>query len=223
MLAGVDWATVSSLATAGGTLVLALATFASVRSANRAARAAERSWETGLRPLLFPSRLEDPDQKIRWGDNHWAHLGGGRAIVEVVGDVIYLALSLRNTGSGNALLHAWRIDEVPRFDQTTMVRPDPEDFRRLSLDLFVPAGHVGYWEAAIRDPQDALRPQVLATVCSRAPCMVDLLYSDLEGGQRTISRFLISPSEGREGDWLCTVVRHWNLDRPDPRDLRTAP
>jgi hypothetical protein len=31
-----DWTTISSLATAGGTLVLALATFASVRSANRA-------------------------------------------------------------------------------------------------------------------------------------------------------------------------------------------
>ncbi len=36
-----DWTTISSLATAGGTRVLGLATFASVRSANRAARAAE--------------------------------------------------------------------------------------------------------------------------------------------------------------------------------------
>jgi len=36
-----DWVTISSLATAGGTLVLALATFASVRSANRSARVAE--------------------------------------------------------------------------------------------------------------------------------------------------------------------------------------
>ena len=34
-----DWVTISALATAGGTLVLAAATFASVRSANRAARA----------------------------------------------------------------------------------------------------------------------------------------------------------------------------------------
>jgi hypothetical protein len=30
-----DWATISSLATAAGTLVLAVATFASVRSSNR--------------------------------------------------------------------------------------------------------------------------------------------------------------------------------------------
>ena len=33
-----DWVTISSLATVSGTLVLAVATFASVRSANRAAR-----------------------------------------------------------------------------------------------------------------------------------------------------------------------------------------
>jgi hypothetical protein len=38
-----DWVTISSLATAGGTLVLAVATFSSVRSANRSARVAERS------------------------------------------------------------------------------------------------------------------------------------------------------------------------------------
>ena len=49
-----DWATISALATAGGTLVLAVATFASVRSGNRAARLAERSLELGLRPLLMP-------------------------------------------------------------------------------------------------------------------------------------------------------------------------
>ena len=59
-----DWVTISALATAAGTLVLALATFASVRSANRAARVAERSLLAGLRPLLVPSRLDDPPQKI---------------------------------------------------------------------------------------------------------------------------------------------------------------
>jgi hypothetical protein len=59
-----DWTTVSSLATGVGTLVLAVATFASVRSANRAARAAERSLLAGLRPLLVPSRLQDADQKV---------------------------------------------------------------------------------------------------------------------------------------------------------------
>ena len=51
-----DWVTISSLATAGGTLVLAVATFSSVRSANRAARTAERSLMVGLRPVLIPSR-----------------------------------------------------------------------------------------------------------------------------------------------------------------------
>ena len=42
MLASDEWVTISSLATAAGTLVLAVATFASVRSANHAARVAER-------------------------------------------------------------------------------------------------------------------------------------------------------------------------------------
>jgi hypothetical protein len=63
--------TISALATAGGTLVLAGATYASVRSANRAARVAERSLLAGLRPLLMPSRLDDPPQKVTFVDEVW--------------------------------------------------------------------------------------------------------------------------------------------------------
>ena len=63
-----DWVTISSLATAGGTLVLAVATFSSVRSANRSTRLAERSLLAGLRPMLIPSREDDPAQRVRFGD-----------------------------------------------------------------------------------------------------------------------------------------------------------
>jgi hypothetical protein len=63
-----DWVTISSLATAGGTLVLAVATFSSVKSANRSARVAERSLLAGVRPVLIPSREDDPVQHVRFGD-----------------------------------------------------------------------------------------------------------------------------------------------------------
>jgi hypothetical protein len=71
-----DWTTISALATAGGTLVLAGATFASVRSGSRAARTAERTLLAGLRPLLVPSRLDDAPQNVLYGD-----LEGGQRIV----------------------------------------------------------------------------------------------------------------------------------------------
>src|SRR5205823_4670976 len=77
VVADVDWVTISSLATAGGTLVLAIATFASVRSANRAARTAERSLLEGLRPVLVTSRLQDPPEKIVFVDEHWVQVPGG--------------------------------------------------------------------------------------------------------------------------------------------------
>src|SRR5271163_5299570 len=54
----VDWVVVSSLATAAGTLVLAVATFSAVRSSNRSARIAEVALQEQRRPLLAPSRLE---------------------------------------------------------------------------------------------------------------------------------------------------------------------
>ncbi len=61
-----DWVAISSLATAGGTLVLALATFSSVKSANRSARVAERSLLAGLRPVLIPSKDKDPPERVRF-------------------------------------------------------------------------------------------------------------------------------------------------------------
>jgi hypothetical protein len=60
--------------------VLAVATFSSVRSANRAARIAERAFEIGLRPIMAPSRLEDPTQEVMFRDRHWVTLEGGRAV-----------------------------------------------------------------------------------------------------------------------------------------------
>ncbi len=44
---------------------------------------------------------------------------------------------------------------------------------------------------------------------------VDLLYSDLEGGQRTMTRFGFMP--GEQLAWLGSVTRHTNVDRDDPR------
>jgi hypothetical protein len=96
-----DWATVASLASAGGTLILAIATFASVRSSHRAARVAEYSMQIGIRPLLLPSRLDAPTQKIMWSDEHWASLAGGQAVAEIVEANIYLAMSLRNSAPGS--------------------------------------------------------------------------------------------------------------------------
>jgi hypothetical protein len=54
-----------------------------------------------------------------------------------------------------------------------------------------------------------------AAIEERRRITIDLLYGDLEGGQRTVTRFAILPA-GDDG-WLAVVVRHWNLDRPDPR------
>ncbi|MDQ1393303.1 MAG: hypothetical protein QOF30_2280 [Acidimicrobiaceae bacterium] len=164
-----DWATISSLATAGGTLVLAVATFYSVRSAKRAARSAERALQVGLRPVLFSSRPQDPPQKLRWGDDHWAKVDGGRAVLESVDGVVYLAMSLRNVGTGLAVLHGWRVEPAPEAISPTMaieqrqaglVRPDPDEFRPQGRDLYAPPDDISFWQAAIRDsgtPAEARR------------------------------------------------------------------
>jgi hypothetical protein len=74
-----DTSTIASLATAGGTLILAVATFSSTRSANRAARVSEQALKVGLRPVLFNARPQDPPQKVGFIDDHWLVLRDGLA------------------------------------------------------------------------------------------------------------------------------------------------
>lgn len=208
-----DWALISSLATAAGTLVLGIATFASVRSANRAARAAEGSLLAGLRPLLVASRLQDPPEKVSFADQHWLRLDGGHGVAEVTADAVYLAMSVRNVGSGIAVLHGWMfVGERPAADRRA---PDPADFRRLTRDIYVPAGDIGFWQGAFRDPGSDEFIRASQVIGSRQQFWINVLYGDFEGGQRSISVFAMSPV--REQEWLVTVGRHWNVDRPSPR------
>ncbi len=181
-----DATTISSLATAGGTLVLGVATFAAVRSANRAARIAERSFQIGLRPILAPSRLEDAPQKVMFRDRHWVKLQGGRAVIEVVDGVVYLAMLVRNVGNGMAIIDGWQ----PFAGQKNVDDPwgSPDDFRRQTRALWVAPNDVAFWQGALRDESDALQQSVVAGVAEGA-VTVDLLYLDHEGGQRTVSRF----------------------------------
>jgi len=208
-----DWATWASLATAAGTLVLAIATFVSVRSANRAARVAERTLLAGIRPLLVPSRPQDPEQKIGFADNRWIKVPGGQAATDVTDEAVYLVISLRNVGSGLGVLHGWRFH--PDRILGDVARPPVEEFHRLLRDIYIPAGEMGFWQGVFRDPSDPDFAGAREALCGRRQSTVDLLYGDAEGGQRVISRFAVIPVG--EGRWLATVARHWNLDRPDPR------
>ncbi len=216
MLASTDWATIASFATAIGTLVLALATFASIRSANRSARIAESAFQAQLRPVLVTSRLEDPVQKIRWMDNHWARLEGSRGTADVVDGNIYLAISLRNAGSGLAVAIGWAV--IPETALADVPHLSPEQFHRQTRDLYIAPNDIGFWQAAIRDSADpdyaALRKRVEAVEAFT----VELLYGDHEGGQRTITRFGMIPFRTDDAVvWYPSVALHWNLDRPDPR------
>jgi len=221
-----NWTTVSSLATAGGTLVLAVATFSAVRSANRSARIAERSFEIGLRPILSPSRLEDPPQKVMFHDRHWVVLEGGRAVVEVVDGVVYLAMLVRNVGSGMAIIESWQ----PFPGQRTSSDPwgEIEDFRPQTRALWIAPGDVAFWQGALRDQTDPLQGAVASAVADGA-LTIDLLYLDHEGGQRTASRFSLirredhQPGEETDGaeeanrsrsEWWVSLAWHRDFGTP---------
>ena len=215
-----DWVTISALASAGGTLVLAGVTVASVRSANRAARVAEQSLMAGQRPLLVPSRAEDPAVRAGFQDGVWFNVPGGQGAASVSDEADYFVISVRNVGSGIAVLHGWHFIPEIVFERGAHITPPPlEDFTTLTRDLYVAPGDVGFWQGSFRDPASDGYREARTAVEARQGIGVDILYGDFEGGQRVISRFMLTAKEiNGEVNWFASVGRHWNVDRPDPRE-----
>lgn len=213
MTVAFDWVAASSIATAVATLVLASATFLAVRSANRAARVAERSLLASLRPLLAPSRLDDPPQKVGFADNRWFAIPGSHAVAEVADGAIYFAIAVRNVGTGIAVMHGWYL----HTDELAAIRAHAslEDFRRLTRDLYVAPGELGFWQGAIRDSSDPLFDTARQAISARSRIALEVLYGDHELGQRSITPFVLNPVD--DGSWLTSVARQWNVDRADPR------
>jgi hypothetical protein len=214
-----DWVTISALASAGGTLVLAGVTVASVRSANRAARVAEQSLLAGQRPLLVNSRAEDSALKVGFHDDVWFHVPGGQGAASATDAAVYLVIAVRNVGTGIAVLHGWHLDPDLQLGPDIPIVPTPlEGFTTLTRDLYVAPGDIGFWQGSFRDPRTAEFAAARRAVEAPQRMGVDILYGDFEGGQRVISRFMLTPRETEDGvRWIASVGRHWNVDRADPR------
>ena len=215
-----DWSTIASLLTAGGTLVLAVATFASIRSANRSARiselsarTAERSLLRGQRPLLVNSRLQDPEQKTQYREGVWLRVPGGSAALELTDEVVYMAMSIRNVGTGLAVMHGWHVGVGVHTERT---HPPLEKFTTQQLDIYVAPGDDGLWLGALRDPEAGIFQAVTDAVKAGEALVFFLLYGDFEGGERVITQFAVRKTGER---WLAQAARHFNVDRPDPRQI----
>ena len=148
--------------------------------------------------------------------------------------VVYMAVGLRNAGSGIAVLHGWHF--YPDWHRDSEHAP-LEEFEPQTRDLYIPSGDIGFWQAAFRDVTDPRYEAARKVIEAREPWTVELLYGDHEGGQRVVSRFTMLPVKAQgaspearpdaspearpdgapELRWLATASRHWNIDRPDPR------
>jgi hypothetical protein len=111
------------------------------------------------------------------------------------------------------VLHGWYLHTEPITGD--LPHPPVDEFRRLTRDLYIAPGEVGFWQGAFRDPDDPAFPAARQAIEEPRRIGVDVLYGDHELGQRSITRFALTPRG--EGGWLASVGRHWSVDRPGPR------
>ena len=98
-----------------------------------------------MRPVLVSSRPEDPAQRVGFGDQVVLEVPGSQGVARVADGRVYMSVSLRNVGTGLALLHGWH----PRTDGIRLGDPilhaPVEEFRRLSRDLYIAPNDFGFW------------------------------------------------------------------------------
>jgi hypothetical protein len=214
-----DWGMLADIGTAAGTLVLAGATFAAVRGSARSTGIAERTLLAGQRPVLAPARADDPAEAVQFADGRVFPVGHGHALVMQDRGVIYLAIPLGNVGAGLAMLHGYHL----QGEQASQVAQDPmgaarhrrgdpvpslEAFSPQQRDLLIGTGRAGFWQAALRDPRSLLHQQVTQAIDTGGRITVDILYTDHEGRQPSITRFVLLP---QASSWRCDAARHWSL------------
>src|SRR5262249_28956575 len=147
---------------------------------------AERALLSQQRPIVTPSREDDLPEHVRFVEGKVLEVPGHGCALLVDDDNLYLTIAIRNGGAGLAVLDAWRVQlRDPGHD----TRPALDSFRRLTRDLYVPAGDTGFWQGAIRDRSDPDYAAIRGAIESGERIVIDLLYGDHEGGQRTIVRF----------------------------------
>jgi len=220
------WVTLADIGTAVGTLVLAGATFVSVRASGRSTRIAERALLAGQRPVLASAGPDDPAESVQFADGRVFPVSGGQALAAQDAGVVYLAIPLRNVGAGLAVLYGYHLQGEPASrvaqDPRGAARhlrgdppPQPRAFSPQQRDLLISTRRAGFWQAALRDPKTRLHGEVTQAIATGGRVTVDVLYADHEGRQPSITRFVLLP----EADsWRCDAIRYWSL--PASRELR---
>jgi hypothetical protein len=112
-----------------------------------------------------------------------------------------------------AVLQGWATAPEPLRAEVDPVAA--REVRTLTRDLYVPAGDIGIWQGALRDPEHEWHAPLRDVIDRRSRFTIELLYTDNVGDQRTISRFALSPAG--DDDWMVSVSRHFYLDGPAPR------
>ena len=146
-----------------GTLVLAGATFVSIRSSNRSARIAERALLAGQRPLLVVARREDPAQEVQFADGRVLECCRLRRCFSTrMTSSIWRshcetpeAASLQLQGYGLDPEQAHRVPADPL--RTARHRrggqaPDSASFIPQQRYLYIASGDTGFRQAALRGP-----------------------------------------------------------------------
>jgi hypothetical protein len=156
--------------------------------------------------------------EVQFADGRRFETGWDNALVERGNGVIYLAFQLRNSGAGVAHLVAYRLDPEPANrvlrDPRGLARhrrgdpaPDPTTFTEQQRDLYITAGELGHWQAALRDPTTELYAAMSEAISTLGRITIDLLYGDIEDGQSAITRFVLLPDQ--QDKWRHDVTHHW--------------
>jgi hypothetical protein len=96
-------------------------------------------------------------------------------VVRQEAEIIYLAIPLRNVGAGLAMLRGYRLEgelgSSVAHDPRGVARhlrgdpaPQSQAFSPQQRDLLISTSRVGFWQAALRDPETPLHKEIVQAI-----------------------------------------------------------
>lgn len=118
--------------------------------------------------------------------------------------MVYLAVSIRNVGSGVAVLHGWHVQAGL---QTQRSHPPLEEFTTQNLDIYVAPDGNGLWLSALRDPAPGLITAPQCWLFSARWLRLSDMTENNAAREVCIWTYWVRP-EAEEG-FKALLARHW--------------
>jgi hypothetical protein len=191
------------------TAALALATLLVAVPAAWSALISAQETKRDLLPVIIPAKAHGIKWIVRFTPHKHVVLENFDSYTDEDDQYVYFAVALRNIGAGIAVVLG--TDASPKADLDDLVPKHVaplSGMRRMARNMYLAKSDAAYLVFWTTSASSGIYKVIYDAVPKRQDIVLDLIYSDQDGRQMTVSRFELSWAMD-VNRYVAKIVKHW--------------